>query len=165
MIILFIYLYIYLFVRMYNCTLLSAYTLPHQDNCNSLLAGCPQYLIDRLQVVQSATARLTCKTKQSLHWLPVRARIQDNICTLCLSVITGTGPQYLSEPLHLYTPSRDVRFSVDTCNLKICRSSIWSGIIVYMLVSQPEMTFHSLRHPDSQTFRQALKTHLFQQHF
>ena len=97
---------------MYNCTLLSAYTLPHQDNCNSLLAGCPQYLIDRLQVVQSATARLTCKTKQSLHWLPFRARIQDNICTLCLSVITGTGPQYLSEPLHLYTPSRDVRFSI-----------------------------------------------------
>lgn len=58
---------------MYDRTLLSAFPLPHLDYCNCLLAGCPQYLIDRLQVVQTATARLICRTKQSLHWLPVRA--------------------------------------------------------------------------------------------
>ena len=76
-----------------------------------LLAGCPQFLIDRLQKVQNVAARLTCRAKnldhvqpilQLLHWLPIRAQIQYKISTLCYSVITGTGPQYLSELLHLY---------------------------------------------------------------
>ena len=40
---------------------------------------------------------------QSLHWLPTRSQIQYKICTLCFNVSTGTGPQYLSELLHLYT--------------------------------------------------------------
>ena len=84
------------------------------------LAGCPQFLIDRLHKVQNAAARLICRAKkldhlqpilQSLHWLPIRARIQYKISTLCFNVITGTGPQYLSELLHLYTLSRDFRSS------------------------------------------------------
>ena len=103
---------------------------------------------------------------QSLHCLPIRARIQYKISTLCSDVITGTGPQYLSELLHLYTPSRDLRSSADTRILKIPRSnskafgqksfshvdpSTWNGLP------------YTLRHSYSKTsFRQALKTHLFQ---
>ena len=41
----------------------------------------------------------------------------------CFSVITGTGPQYLSELLHLYTPSRDFCSSAVTRVLKILHSS------------------------------------------
>ena len=37
---------------------------------------------------------------QSLHWLPMRARIQHRVSTLCFNVITGTGPQYLSKLLY-----------------------------------------------------------------
>ena len=159
-------------------TLVYAFILSRLDYCNCLLAGCPQFLIDRLQKVQNAAARLICRAKkldhvqpilQSLHWLPIRARIQYKISTLCFNVITGTGPQYLSELLHLYTPSRDLRSSADTRILKIPRSnskafgqrsfshvgpSTWNGLP------------YTLRHSDSQTsFRQALKTHLFQQSF
>ena len=148
------------------------------DYCNCLLAGCSQFLIDSLQKVQNAAARLICRAKkldhvqpilQSLHWLPIRARIQYKISTLCFNVITGTGPQYLSELLYLYTPSRDFRSSAHTRILKIPRSnskafgqrsfshvgpSTWNGLP------------YTLRHSDSQTsFRQALKTHLFQQSF
>ena len=80
---------------------------------------------------------------QSLHWLPIRARVQYKISTLRFSVITGTGPQYLSELLHLYTPSRDLRSPADSRILKIPRSnskafsqrlfshvgpSIWNGL-------------------------------------
>ena len=106
---------------------------------------------------------------QSLQWLPIRARIQYKISTFCFNVITGTGQQYLSELLHLYTPSRELRSSADTRILKIPRSnskafgqrsfshvrpSTWNGLP------------HTLRYSDSRTsFRQALKTHLFQQCF
>ena len=144
------------------------------DYCNCLLAGCPQFLIDRLQKVQNAAARLICRAEkldhvqpifQSLHWLPVRIRIQYKISRLRFIVITGTGPQYLSELLHLYTPSRDLHSSADTCILKISRSnskafgqrsfshvnpSTWNGLPYFLAIL---------------TFRQALKIHLFQQSF
>ena len=160
-------------------TLVCDLNLSRLDYCNCLLAGCPQFLIDILQKVPKAVARLICRGEkkldhvqpilQSLRWLPIRARIQFKISTLCFNVITGTGPQYLSELLHLYTPSRDLRSSADTRILKIPRSnfkafgqrslshvgpSTWNGLP------------YTLRHSDPQTsFRQALKTHVFQQSF
>ena len=54
---------------------------------------------------------------KSLHWLPVRARIQYKISTLCFNVITGTGPQYFSElltcthPLEIFIPPQIHTFS------------------------------------------------------
>ena len=103
---------------------------------------------------------------QSLHWLPIRTRIQYKISTLCFNVVTGTGPQYLSELLHLYTPSRDLRSSADTRILKIPRSNSKAfGQRSFSHVG-PSNCLYCLRHSDSQTsFRQALKTHLFQQSF
>ena len=64
--------------------LVCAFILSRLDYCNCLLAGCSQSPIDRLQKVQNAAARLICRAKkldyvqpilQSLHWLPIRARI------------------------------------------------------------------------------------------
>ena len=138
---------------------------------------CPQLLIDKLRNSEgSCTTYLSGKKKKkeldhvqpifrSSYWLPIRARIQYKVSTLCFSVITGTGPQYPSELLHLYSPSRDLRSSADTRILKIPRAtseafgqrlfshigpSTWNGLP------------YSLRHSDSQTsFRQALKTYLF----
>ena len=38
---------------------------------------------------------------------------------MCFSAINGSGPAYLSELLHVYTPSRTLRSSSDTRILKI----------------------------------------------
>ena len=38
---------------------------------------------------------------------------------MCFSAINGSGPAYLSELLHLYTPSRTLRSSSDTRMLEI----------------------------------------------
>src|SRR5664279_4063501 len=54
------------------------------DYCNSLLAGISDSLIQRLQLIQNAAARLITgrrkfdhitPTRRELHWLPVRQRI------------------------------------------------------------------------------------------
>ena len=38
---------------------------------------------------------------------------------MCFSAINGSGPAYLSDLLHVYTPSRTLRSSSDTRMLKI----------------------------------------------
>ena len=77
-------------------TLVCSLVLSRLDYCNSLLSGCHQYLLDNLQKVQNAAARLVCKAKKSdhthpiletLHWLPVTHRIQYKMSTICFDSI------------------------------------------------------------------------------
>ena len=50
---------------------LYALALSRLGYCNSLLSGCPQYSLDKLQKVQNAAARLVCKAKESDRIHPV----------------------------------------------------------------------------------------------
>ena len=59
------------------------------------------------------------KQTKTLHWLPFSERIQYKVACMCFSAIGGSGPAYLSELLHVYTPSRTLRSSSDTRMLEI----------------------------------------------
>ena len=59
--------------------------------CKSLLYGLPNYQLNKLQRVLNASARLVCNAPRfchispllrGLHWLPVKARIQNRYCLL-----------------------------------------------------------------------------------
>ncbi len=61
------------------------------DYCNALLAACPASLINKLQVLQNAAARVLTRSRkydhispilQSLHWLPIKFRISYKILLL-----------------------------------------------------------------------------------
>ena len=65
-------------------TLVYAFVSSRIDYCNSILAGVSGQLLQRLQSVQNAAARLVTGAQRSdrmtpilrqLHWLPVRQRI------------------------------------------------------------------------------------------
>ena len=58
-------------------------------------------------------------TQRKLHWLPISERIKYKVACMCFSAINGSGPAYLSELLHVYTPSRTLRSSSDTRMLEI----------------------------------------------
>ena len=67
---------------------------------------CPQAKIDPLQRVQNAAARLVAgigtrdhitPILRSLHWLPIRLRIQYKLCVLMHLVRIGHSPAYLAD--------------------------------------------------------------------
>ena len=81
--------------------------------------------------VQNAAARLTVKASKSDHitpilhslrWLPVAARIQYKVSSLCYSSLSDSGPEYLSRVLRIYTPSRQLRSS--SYNRFVCVPSV-----------------------------------------
>jgi len=74
-------------------TAVVCFVVSQVDRRNSLLAGAPKNLHDRMQSVQNAAARLVCNRRKYdhvtpllrdvVHWLPVLYRTQ---CKLCLLV-------------------------------------------------------------------------------
>ncbi|XP_068564105.1 uncharacterized protein [Cebidichthys violaceus] len=98
--------------------LIQALVISRLDYCNSLLTGAPASAIRPLELVQKAAARLvfnrpkfshTTSFLRSLHWLPVRARIQFKTLVLAYRAVKGTAPSYLQATVKPYTPARPLR--------------------------------------------------------
>ena len=109
-------------------TLFSAFVLSRLDYCNSLLFGCPRYLLNKLQKVQNNAARLVLRVSKtdpisphlaSLRWLPIDSRIQYKLSSLCYDCLNSTAPDYLTELLRIHKPTRQPRSSSDTSILCI----------------------------------------------
>ena len=90
--------------------------------------GAPNSAIQPLQKVQNFAAGLILMAPRhhhstpllrKLHWLPISERIKYKAGCKCFHAITGSGPTYLSELLHIYTPSYTLRSSSDSRMLKI----------------------------------------------
>jgi hypothetical protein len=159
-------------------TLVCAFVLSKLDYCNALFAGCPLYLIDQLQKIQNSAARLVLKARKrdhvtpllrELHWLPVQQRINYKLSTLCFSFFSGTSPSYISDLLKPYAPSRQLRSSSDDRILCIPRTrtkTYGQRTFSFCAATQWNSLPKHLRHSETvSTFKRALKTHLFKQHF
>ena len=100
--------------------LVHAFITNKLDNCNSLLYGIPEFLLDRLQNVQNSAARLITRTKKYdhitpilkiLHWIPVRQRIIFKLLLLTYKALHGLAPGYIRDMLQTYKPTRELRSS------------------------------------------------------
>ena len=142
--------------------------------CNSLLSGCPKCLLEKPQKVQSSAARLVLKAHKrshvsplfrTSHWLPIQARIEFKLSTLCHSFFSDTASVYLSDLLLVYSLSRQLRSPSDSGTLRILHIKTktfghrsFSHAVPSVWNSLP----HEIRHIQSTTaFKTVLKTHLF----
>jgi hypothetical protein len=75
------------------------------DYCNSMFVGVSSHLLERLQRIQNASARLITDARKydhispvlrDLHWLPVRQRITLKIAVLVYQCLHAMAPQYLA---------------------------------------------------------------------
>ena len=143
------------------------------DYCNSLLSGCSNKSLKTLQLIQNAAARVLTRTRirdhitpvlASLHWLPIKFRIEFKILLLTYKALNGQAPSYLKELIVPYQPTRTLR-------------SQNAGLLVVPIVSKirtggrafnyqaPLLWNHlpvSVREADTlSTFKSRLKTFLF----
>ena len=112
--------------------LVPAFVLLRADYGSSLLSGCPQYLLNKLQKGQNNAARLVLRLPKtdhishlvSLHWLPIDSWfIQYKHAFLCYSCLNLTTLVCLIELLTVYTPTHQLRSSSDTsilCLPSVC---------------------------------------------
>ena len=157
--------------------LVHAFMTSRLDYCNALLAGCPASLINKLQLVQNAAARVLTRSRKydhitpilsSLHWLPIKFRINYKVLLLTYKALNGLAPVYLTDLLSPYNPSRSLR-SLNSRLLVIPRISrstkggrAFSHLAPKLWNSLPD----TVRCSDSLSqFKTRLKTHLFSQAF
>ena len=123
--------------------------------------------------VQNCAARLVVSAPphvhftpilRHLHWLPVRARIFYETACLCFHAITST-PAYLSDLLHLYSPSWSLRSSADTHVLKIpfcdCKTKGDHAFSFFGPSVWNSLPLHIRNATTIDTIKPALKTYVF----
>ena len=92
-------------------TLVHALVISRLDHCNALYVGLPLRLMQKLQMVQNAVARLLSGVRKqqhisptlaALHWLPIHFYIDFKVLMMTYKALNGLGPRYLAD--HLLPP-------------------------------------------------------------
>ena len=95
-------------------TLVHAFISCRLDYCNSLMSGMADSLVQKIQSVQNAAARLVSGASRrdhitpvlcELHWLLVRQRIHFKLGFLMYKSLSGHAPQYLEDYVQLVVDS------------------------------------------------------------
>ena len=103
-------------------TLVGALVMSHLDYANTILTGIPEVDIQKIEQIQDMATKLVLycpKTEsstgclRSLHWLPVRARIEHKLMTITYKCLNGEAPEYLSDLLAVILLSRRILRSSD----------------------------------------------------
>jgi len=87
-------------------TLVHAFVTSRVDYCNTVLAGSPKIVTDRLQCVLNAASRVVSQTRKfdcgltrllhtELHWLDVPERVQYKLGVTVNRCMQRKAPQYL----------------------------------------------------------------------
>lgn len=154
-------------------TLIHAFMTSRLDYCNALLGGCSARLLNKLQLVQNAAARVLTRTRKfdhispvlsTLHWLPIEHRIQFKIMLMTYKALNGLAPQYLSDLIFHYNPSRPLR-SQSSGQLvipRIIKSSAGGRSFSYLAPKLWNNLPSVVREADTLCqFKSRLKTHLY----
>jgi len=116
--------------------LVQAFISCRLDYCNSLLCGVTDNLLQRLQSMQNAAARLVTVIRRrdhitpvhrQLHWLPVRQRVNFKLAVFVYQALRNPTARYLVEDCQLVsnTGRRRLRSAdVHSCSVSITRTRL-----------------------------------------
>ncbi|MEJ4599689.1 hypothetical protein SJ928_14005 [Enterococcus faecium] len=157
--------------------LVHAFVTSRLDYCNALFSCCTNSLVKNLQLVQNAAAPVLTRTGSrdhispvlaSLHWLPVKFRIEFKILLLTYKALNDKAPIYVKNLIVPYCPSRTLR-SLNARLLavpRVCRSRKGGRAFSYQAPLLWNQLPTSVREADSlSTFKARVKTFLFDKAF
>jgi len=122
-------------------TLVRALIVSKVDYCNSVLAGIPSQLQDRLQSVLNVAARLVFSARRSeritpllreLNWFRVPERVTFRLCVLVYRCLRGTAPAYLAKSLHRTSDDWVVTLAIwgkVTPGVILTKCGLWGDIV------------------------------------
>ncbi|XP_072021468.1 uncharacterized protein [Amphiura filiformis] len=143
------------------------------DYCNSLLINITAKDIQKLQKIQNRSGRLIFRASrrentspliQELHWLPVKQRIIFKTLLLAYKCLHNQAPIYLTELLHIYIPSVNLRSGHDQPRLVVNRTFTTQGDRAFTHTAPmlwntlPNVIRNSIT---VASFKSQTKTHLF----
>ena len=153
--------------------LIQAYVMSKIDYCNSLLYGIPDKLLNRIQRIQNYAARVVLRLHKfshitpalaTLHWLPVKRRIDFKIALLVYKALNGQAPAYIADLLQPYDPPRKLRsadkqlLSQPPCRLKSYGDRAFCCAAPFVWNNIP----HSVKTAKTvDNFKVKLKTHFY----
>ena len=154
-------------------TLIQSMVISHLDYGNSLLYGISDKLINKLQRVQNAAARIILGYRKfdrisaglfELHWLPIKYRIDFKIATITFNVLSTNQPRYLRDLLEIQRNTRSLRSSSNIV-LKVPKTKLkTAGDRSYSLAAPKIWNDlpHTVKNAASlQQFKKDLKTFYF----
>ena len=153
--------------------LVLSHVMCHLDINNALLYNIVDTVLMKLQVVHNRTARLIFKLDKfapseeikhdTLHWLPVKFRIQFIINLLTYKCLNNLAPSHLLNLINIRIPKKKTRssdkflldepkgrISVGDRAFSVCAPALWNVL--------PEEIKSSV---DVYTFKKKLRCHLF----
>ena len=160
--------------------LVHAFVSSRLDYCNSLFLSCTKSVLDKLQRIQNAAARLVLRAKRydsatpmlhQLHWLKIPQRVEFKSCLTTFKCLNGLSPSYLSNfcvPLSTNSTRMNLR-SVESGKLSVpkCKTVYYDD--KSFPVAGPRMWNDlptTIRHSQSvDIFKRNLKTYLFTRSF
>jgi hypothetical protein len=154
--------------------LVHAFITSRLDINNALYVGLPDTLLNKLQRLQNAAARLIVKlpkhshissTLMDLHWLPVKQRIRFKILLTVFKALHGLSPVYIKDLL-VRKPHSVRSMRSDNQNLLIVprTATVMYGDRNFCHVGPSmwnELPFEMRSCEDLETFKRSLKTLLF----
>lgn len=161
-------------------SLVASLVITRLDYGNAVLGGLPRRLLDRLQSVLNAAARMIFSSRKfdhvtpllrDLHWLRMPERIEYKLAVLTYRSLHGMAPSYLASGLHRVADvdSRRRLRSASTCALVVppSRHSTLGDRAFPVAAARVwnNLPHHVTQAPSLATFKTHLKTVLFARSF
>ena len=157
-----------------TCTIIHSFITSQIDYCNSLMNGLPDNLIKKLQRVQNTAARLVFNLRKydrinpalvTLHWLPVKYRIEFKTLLIVFKGLHVKAPTYIQE---IITSSQSKRNSIRSNEERVlkvpkfkhdafgkCAFAVYGPLAWNCLPKEIRLC------DEIEAFKRNLKTHLF----